>query len=75
MKLVKQVRDDPNDGRYVVHSLRHSYRDFLRDAGVSEETSDYIVGHEGSGQGRKYGQGPSLAVKLQNMEKDDLSFL
>ena len=75
MRHIREVRDDPNDGRFTVHSLRHSYRDLLRDAGISEEIGDFIVGHGGNGQGRQYGQGPSLRIKFESMERVDLSFL
>ena len=42
MRHVRKVSDDP---KKVVHSLRGTFKDMLRDAGVSKETNDFITGH------------------------------
>ena len=39
----------------VFHSLRHSFKDALRAAGVSEDVNDALTGHSGGGVGRSYG--------------------
>jgi site-specific recombinase XerD len=35
----------PDDPRVSLHSLRHSFKDMLRDLEVSKELNDYITGH------------------------------
>jgi integrase len=39
----------------VFHSFRHSFKDALRAAGVSEDVNDALTGHSGGGVGRTYG--------------------
>jgi integrase len=39
----------------VFHSFRHSFKDALRAAGVSEDVNDALTGHSGGGVGRDYG--------------------
>ncbi len=39
----------------VFHSLRHSFKDALRRAKVSEDINDALTGHSGGGTGRRYG--------------------
>jgi integrase len=75
MKYVNQVRDDPSDRRLTVHSLRHTYKDLLREAEVPDEAQNFLMGHSGSGQGSRYGAGPSLRLKSGYIERLDLSFL
>ncbi|MBB3711575.1 integrase [Limimaricola variabilis] len=75
MKYIRKVRDDQTDSRLTVHSLRHTYKDALREAGVPEEVQNFLMGHSGAGQGSRYGSGPSLAVKAKWVETLDLSFL
>ena len=41
--------------RKVFHSLRHSFKDACREAGIAEDLSDAITGHVGGGVGRNYG--------------------
>jgi len=53
----------------VVHSLRGTLKDLLRDAGVSKETNDYITGHSGSDVASTYGSGPSLMVRYEAVNK------
>ena len=55
MKHLKQVRE--ND-KQVLHSLRHTMKDALRNAGVSHELACAILGHELSkGIDKEYGTG------------------
>src|SRR5262249_6809408 len=39
----------------VFHSFRHSFKDALRGAGVSEDVMDALPGHSGGGVARTYG--------------------
>jgi integrase len=39
----------------VFHSFRHTFKDALRAAGVSEDVHDALTGHSGGGVGRAYG--------------------
>jgi hypothetical protein len=39
----------------LFHSFRHSFKDALRTAGVSEDVIDVLTGHSGGGVGRTYG--------------------
>nr|WP_325251610.1 DUF6538 domain-containing protein [Amylibacter sp.] len=49
----------------VLHSLRGTLKDLLRDAGISKETNDFITGHTGSDVASQYGSGPSIKVKYE----------
>jgi hypothetical protein len=42
MPYIRKVTDDP---KLVIHSLRGTLKDKLRDAGVQKETNDFITGH------------------------------
>jgi len=68
------IRDHP-DENFVVHSLRHTYKDLLRDAGVAKDMQDFLLGHAASSVGDSYGQGYSLQSKKNAIDKLDLSFL
>lgn len=39
----------------VFHSLRHNFKDALRQGGAGDEISDALTGHSGGGVGRTYG--------------------
>lgn len=66
-EFIKQV---PNKKpQQVLHSLRGTLKDLLRDAGVSKETNDFITGHSGSDVASSYGSGPSLKVKYEAVNK------
>jgi integrase len=56
------------DTRKVFHSFRHGWKDAARAAGIGEELSDAITGHEAGGQGRKYGQRGSAAFKIEDLK-------
>jgi integrase len=55
----------PDDPRVTLHSLRHSFKDLLRDLEVSKELNDYITGHGQGDVAGEYGIGPSLAKRLE----------
>jgi integrase len=66
-EIIKKV---PNKHKsQVLHSLRGTLKDLLRDAGVSKETNDYITGHSGSDVASTYGSGPSLKVRYEAVNK------
>ena len=51
------------------HSLRHTFRDRLRDVGASSEVADRIGGWSTKGVGQSYGHGHSLNVLYDWMVK------
>ena len=52
---------------HSLYSLRHTFKDRLRDAGAQEEVIDELMGHKKSGP--KYGRGHILESKLKWLEK------
>ena len=59
------------DRRLCFHSLRHVFKDLLRDAGVDGATQDVLVGHETGGVAANYGRGFSaeaLHTQLHRIE-------
>ncbi len=56
------------DTRKVFHSFRHGWKDAARAAGIGEELSDAITGHEGGGQGRKYGRRGVAAFNIKDLK-------
>jgi hypothetical protein len=62
MKVVRHVTIDKLK---VVHSLRGTLKDLLRDVGISKEINDFITGHSQVGSGGDYGNGPSLETKYK----------
>lgn len=75
MRHVRKTRENPDDVRVTVHSLRHTFKDLLRDAAVPVDVQEFIMGHTGSNEGSRYGSGPSLAVKAKAVNAVDVSFL
>lgn len=59
--LMKHLRKVTTNPRHVVHSLRHSMKDRLREAGVEKTIQDIVLGHASSSIGEIYG---SEAAKL-----------
>jgi hypothetical protein len=61
--FVRKVRSLKLEGRKLTfHSLRHDFRDALREAEVQGGLADYIMGHSQEGMGAQYGSSrPSLA--------------
>jgi integrase len=50
------------EGRKLgMHSLRHDFRDALREAEVPEDVAHYLMGHAQEGMGAVYGGRPTLA--------------
>ena len=65
----------PNDPSVSLHSLRHSFKDLLRDLEVSKELNDYITGHGQGDVAGEYGIGPSLAKRLEIINRIDHPWL
>jgi hypothetical protein len=65
----------PDDPTVSLHSLRHSFKDLLRDLEVSKELNDYITGHGQGDVAGEYGIGPSLAKRLEIINRIDHPWL
>lgn len=59
------IRNYIDDPRVVPHSLRHTFKDLARDAGVTKEVSDFITGHGQGDVAGKYGTGPSIKTRYE----------
>ena len=60
MRFIRKVTSDP---ALVTHSLRHTFKDMCRDAGIPEDLHDFITGHSGGDSATNYGEGHSLASR------------
>lgn len=67
MRHIKKVRG--TDTSKVVHSLRGSLKDMLRDEGVFKETNDFLTGHGSGDVAGGYGVGPSLKARYDALCK------
>ena len=59
------------DDRKVVHSLRGNLKDLIRDANYSKEINDFLTGHAQGDVAGRYGQGPSIAKRLEVLNSID----
>ena len=66
MSYVRQVTEDPLK---VLHSLRHTFKDSMRDVGVSKEISDFLSGHSSGDVAGRYGRGPSMKTRYEAISK------
>ncbi len=66
------IGDDP---RKVVHSLRGSFKDMMRNSGTSKELNDFITGHSSGDAAGNYGEGHALILRHLAVETLDASFL
>lgn len=64
-----------NDPLKVVHSLRGTFKDLLRDLDISKELNDFITGHSSGDSAGDYGKGPSLAIRSSAIDQIDIAFL
>jgi integrase len=69
------IRKVTKDRKLVVHSLRGTFKDKLRDAGVQKEINDFITGHGSGDVAGSYGSGPSLKVRYEALCKVDHPWL
>lgn len=63
------------DDRKALHSFRGTFKDMLRDAGVSKELNDFITGHGQGDVAGGYGQGHSLEKRFEAISRIDVAFL
>ena len=68
MRHIAKVRTS-GDQNFVVHSLRHTYKDLLRDAGIAKDMQDFLLGHAASSVGESYEQGYSLKSKKESIDR------
>lgn len=62
-RLNRIIREHFDDKTVSLHSLRHTWKDLARDAGISEEMHKFISGHSAGDESSKYGVGPSLPAR------------
>ena len=69
-KMMKRLRRHTEDPRHSLYSLRHTTKDALRDADVSLDLQNAILGHStGGGSQANYGSGYSLERKQAALAK------
>ena len=68
-KCMRYVRKITSDPAIVVHGLRHTFKDLARNAGIPKELNDFITGKSGGDTASSYGEGHSLAVKYEALNK------
>ena len=66
MRYVRKITDDP---LIVIHSLRHSFKDICRNAKIPKDLHDFITGHSGGDIASQYGEGHSLEVKQEALNR------
>jgi integrase len=66
MRFIRKVTSDP---ALVTHSLRHTFKDMCRDAGIPEDLHDFITGHSGGDSASNYGEGHSLLIRYEALNK------
>lgn len=74
-KLMKLVRNVTPDTRLVVHSLRGTFKDMLRNVGVTKEMNDFITGHGTGDSAGKYGEGPSIQARYDAISRLNFDFI
>ena len=65
-KYLRENDLKPTDG-HSLYSLRHTFKDRLRDAGAPEEVIDELMGHKS--RGPKYGRGHMLEAKHEWLKR------
>jgi integrase len=71
-KYLRENNLKPTDD-HSLYSLRHTFKDRLRDAGAPEEVIDELMGHRS--RGPKYGRGHMLETKHEWLKKIAFSLL
>ncbi len=61
--LMKHIRAVTEDDKIVVHSLRHTMKDRMIRARVSDGDQDLVLGHSRGGMGERYG-GPDARLEV-----------
>ncbi len=72
MRFIRKVTSDP---ALVTHSLRHSFKDMCRDAGIPEDLHDFITGHSGGDSASNYGEGHSLLSRYHALNSIKHNYL
>jgi integrase len=57
------------------HSLRHTFKDLMRNAGVPKDMHDFITGHGSGDAGGSYGEGHSVKNRYEAMMRLDHKWL
>ncbi len=63
------IRRVTSDEDLVAHSFRHTFKDLVRDAGISKDLHDFITGHSGGDSSSYYGEGHSLEIRKKALNK------
>ena len=66
MEHIRAVTANPLQ---VNHSFRGTIKDLMRDVGVAKEVNDYITGHGSGDAAGRYGMGPSVAVRYEQLSR------
>ena len=61
--------------RNSAHSLRHTFKDLMRNAGVPKDMHDFITGHGSGDAGGSYGEGHSVKNRYEAMMRVDHKWL
>lgn len=56
----------------TVHSLRHTFKDRMRNVGIPEDVRDAIQGHENGKVSADYGDGYGLEYLAEQLERVEL---
>ena len=67
--MMKRLRKHVTDKKKTIHSLRHSMKDKLRNAGVQEELAKAIMGHSDGSVASRYGAGYTADVMRTALER------
>jgi len=62
------IRKVTADKDLVAHSFRHTFKDLVRDAGISKDLHDFITGHSGGDVASFYGEGFSLEKRKEALD-------
>ena len=65
MYYIRRVTADKD---LVAHSFRHTFKDLVRDAGISKDLHDFITGHSGGDSSSYYGEGHSLEIRKKALD-------
>ena len=60
--LIRKLFDDTG---LSLHSLRHTFKDLARDAGIPKDIQDFITGHGQGDEASNYGVGPSISKRFE----------
>ena len=63
------IRKVTQNDRKAIHSLRGNFKDLVRELEVSKEINDFITGHAQGDVAGKYGSGPSMAKRLDVIDR------